>query len=163
MAGTSVSEMIFFIAAIVVSSAVAFTLIEVIDTYAEELSDEASLVKGEMKSRLSLINDPAYVPYDPSDGNVTFYLKNTGTGDLLGSDIVVSANGTARSGNDIWIDYMSGSTRWGPGDVVKVTFRSPGLVEGNDYNGWASTSGLSETGQVVGRAQDRMMFRIVEV
>ncbi|MBN1539424.1 MAG: hypothetical protein JW939_04710 [Candidatus Thermoplasmatota archaeon] len=163
MAGTSISEMIFFIAAILVSSAVAVTLVEVIDRYTDEIENEASLVEGEMRSRVTIINDPLYVRYDPSDGNLTFYLKNTGTGDLSKDDIVVSANGTTRAGNSIWATQLCGGSAWRPGDVMQVTFRVPGLREGIDYHGWASASGLSEKGTVRGTAQSSMVFRIKEV
>jgi archaellum component FlaG (FlaF/FlaG flagellin family) len=163
MAGTAVSEMIFFIAAIIVSSAVALTLVGVIDTYAENIGDEASLVEGEMRARVTIINDPLYVIYDPSDTNLTFYLKNTGTVDLSMEDLVVSANGTSKGGDDIWVDLMGNGTRWAPGDVVEVNFRVPTLKEGMDYSGWASTSGLSEKGTARGNADDRIIFRVKEV
>jgi archaellum component FlaG (FlaF/FlaG flagellin family) len=163
MASTAVSEMIFFIAAIIVSSAVALTLVEVIDTYAENIGDNASLVEAEMRAKVTIINDPLYVIYDTSDTNLTFYLKNTGTMDLSIPDIVVSANGTSRGGDDIWVDLMGNGTRWRPGDVVEVTFRVPKLKEGMDYSGWASTSGLSERGTAKGSADYRIIFRVKEV
>lgn len=162
MAGTAVSEMIFFIAAILVSSAVAVTLIEVIDRYAEEVSEEATVVEGEMRSRLTIINDPLYVQYDKSSTNLTYYLKNTGTGDLSTQDIVVSANGTTKAGKDLLITLLGGSSDWRPGDTVEVTFSVPSLREGVDYNGWASTSGITETKQVRGNAQDIFIFQVKE-
>ena len=163
MAGTSVSELIFFIAAIMVSSAVAVTMIEVIDRYAEEVSDQASVVEGEMRSRMTIINDPLYVQYYTNDTNLTYYIKNTGSGDLSTEDIVVSANGTTRAGNDLWVTLLGGSSDWRPGDTVEVTFRVPSLHEGVDYNGWASTSGITETQQVRGSAQDIFIFQVKEV
>jgi flagellar protein FlaG len=163
MAGTSISEMIFFIAAIMVSSAVAVTLIGVIDRYTDEISEEASVLEGEMRSRLTIINDPLFVEYDTSDGNLTFYLKNTGTGDLSVQDIVVSANGTTRAGSDLWATLLGNSSIWKPGDVVEVTFRVPNLNEAHDYNGWASTSGITEKGIVRGSAQTTILFRIRSV
>ncbi|MGA1820468.1 MAG: hypothetical protein ACMUHU_05600 [Thermoplasmatota archaeon] len=163
MAGTSISEMIFFIAAILVSSAVAVTLIEVIDRYTDEISDEASVVEGEMRSRMTIINDPLYVIYDTSDGNLTFYLKNTGTGDLSKDDIVVSANGTTKAGSEIWAAQLGDGSTWRPGDVVEVKFRVPGLKEGIDYKGWATTSGISEKGFIRGTTQASIVFMIEEV
>ncbi len=160
MAGSSISEMIFFIAAILVSSAVAITLIGVIDNYADQISDEASVMEGEMRSRMTIINDPSYVVYDTSSSNLTFYLKNTGTSDLSMDDIVVVANGTAKAGNDIRVTLMGTSSVWKPGGAVQVTFTVPNIVEGVDYNGWATTSGINENGQIRGSAQDSIVFRI---
>jgi flagellar protein FlaG len=152
--------MIFFIAAILVSSAVAVTLIGVIDQYADQISDEASVLEGEMRARMTIINDPLYVIYDTSDNNLTYYLKNTGTSDLSMDDIVVGGNGTAKAGNEIWVTLMGNGTTWRPGDTVEVTFRVSGLREGVDYDGWATTSGISETGQIRGSADDSFVFRI---
>jgi flagellar protein FlaG len=163
MAGTAVSEMIFFITAILVSSAVAVTLIEVIDLYSDEISDQASVVEGEMRSRMTIINDPLYVQYDTTSNNLTYYIKNTGTGDLSTEDIVVSANGTARAGNELWITLLGSSSDWRPGDTVEVTFKVPSLREGVDYNGWATTSGMTETGQHRGSAKDIIIFQVEEV
>jgi len=163
MAGTSISEMIFFIAAILVSSAVAVTLIEVIDRYTDEISDQASVVEGEMQSRITIINDPSYVLYDTSDGNLTFYLKNTGTGDLSIQDIVVSANGTTKAGSDIWVTQLGNGSGWRPGDVVEVKFRVPGLREDVDYYGWASTSGITDKGLVRGSTETSLVFMVKEV
>lgn len=163
MAGSAISEMIFFIAAIVVSSAVAVTLIGVVDNYSDEISEEAALLRGEMSSKVRIINDPLYVGYQNSSGNLTFYLKNTGSGDLSKEEIVVSANGTARSGSQIRAVLLSGGTVWKPGTVVEVEFNCPGLVEGMDYHGWAATSGLTGSGRLGGNAQDTITFRIMGV
>lgn len=160
MAGNSVSEMIFFIAAIMISSVVAVTLIEIIDDYSSDLRNEASLLKGEMGSRVTVINDPLYVPYTNSTTELVFYLKNTGTADLTTSDIVLSANGTTAAGSDVTVKIMGGGNRWHPGAVVEGSFNVSGLREGIDYQGWVSTSGLSETDQIRGHAEDTITFRI---
>jgi flagellar protein FlaG len=163
MAGTAISEMIFFIAAILVSSAVAVTLIEVIDRYSDEISDQASIVEGEMSSRMTIINDPLYVQYDTTSTNLTYYIKNTGTSDLSLEDIIVSANGTVKAGNELWITLLGGGSNWRPGDTIEVMFRIPNLREGVDYNGWTTTSGITETGQVRGSAKDIFIFQVKEV
>ncbi|MGA1821306.1 MAG: hypothetical protein ACMUIG_02120 [Thermoplasmatota archaeon] len=160
MAGNSVSEMIFFIAAIMISSVVAVTLIEIIDDYSSDLRNEASLLKGEMSSRVTIINDPLNVPYTNSSSELVFYLKNTGTGDLSTSDIVLSANGTTAAGSDVTVNVLGGGNRWYPGVVVEASFNVTGLLEGMDYQGWVSTSGISETGQIRGHAEDTITFRI---
>jgi archaellum component FlaG (FlaF/FlaG flagellin family) len=132
----------------------------VIDSYSDEVSDEASILEGEMRSRMTIINDPLYVQYVNSTGNLTFYIKNTGTADLSLDELVVSANGTARSGNNISITMLGSSSAWKPGGTIQVTFNAPGLREGVDYVGWTSTSGLLDNKQVRGSAQDIMIFQI---
>ena len=161
MAGSAVSELIFFIAAIMISSAVAVTLIDVIDNYSESLGDEAALLRGEMGADMRMINDPMYVPY--SNGTLTIYLKNTGTSDLSTEDLVVSANRTVGSGSGITVTLMDNSSVWSPGKTVSVSFSVPNLTEGVDYHGWASTSGLTSGGARRGTARDEFIFRVWEV
>ncbi len=163
MAGSAVSEIIFFIAAIMISSAVAVTLVEVVDNFSADLGDEASVLRWEMRTNMEVINDPMYIPYDTSDGNLTLYLKNTGSGDLSVDDIIISANGTTDAGNDIWTKLLGGGNEWEPGKTVQVNFRVSGLREGVDYNGWAATSGKTSSGSIRGTAQDTIIFQIKEV
>jgi len=163
MAGTAVSELIFFITALMVSSAVALVLVDVIDRYAEDIEESSSALKGDMQSRVTFINDPLNVPYDPASGNLTYYLKNTGTGALSMTDIVVSANGTALSGTSVSVKLLSGGARWSSGSTVEVVFPVKGLTTSMDVIGWASTSGLNSAGASRGSAEDSFVFRVREV
>lgn len=163
MAGSAISEMIFFIAAIMISSAVAVTLIGVIDDYSEDLGEEASVLRWEMRSQMKVINDPMYIPYDTSNGNLTFYVKNTGTGDLSIDELVVSANGTTGSTSTMWTRTLNGDEDWKPGSTIEVIFRVSGLKQDTDYNGWVYTSGITPTGSPRGTAEDNIVFRIMEV
>jgi flagellar protein FlaG len=163
MAGNAASELIFFIAAIMISSVVAVTLIDVVGEYSDNIEDEASLLKWDMKAKVKVINDPMYVPYDTSDGNLTIYVKNTGTSDLSVDEIVIGANGTARADTEIWVSIVSGGSKWSPGETVKVNFRVPNLEEDIDYHGWVSTNGLTSSGVRSGSAEDSFVFRIMEV
>lgn len=163
MAGTAVSELIFFMAALLVSSAVAVAFIDVADNYSRGLRDEAALLRADMTSSLTIVNDPGMVPYDNASKNLTFYIKNTGTSELSIQDLLVSANGTVFVGNGTGIMLLGGGIRWDPGTVVQATFEVAGLNKGVDYNGWASTSALSDGGAPRGSAMDTLTFRIREV
>ena len=160
MAGNSVSEMIFFIAAILVSSAVAAAFIGIVEDYSGDLEERASLLRGEVRSGMDIVNDPANVPYVNSTSNLTFYIMNTGTGRLSTDSLVVGANGTTAGGSDLYIEILGDETDWLPGVVIGASLKVGGLVEGRDYNGWASTSGLSDSGQIRGHARDDLAFRI---
>jgi len=163
MAGSAVSELIFFTAALLISASVAVALVEIVEDYSASLRDEASLLNADMRARVTIVNDPFYVPYDGTSGDLSFYLKNTGTSGLSLDDIVVSANGTARSGSSLTASVLGGGSLWSPGRTVEVVFSVPDLTEGTDYHGWASTSGLTEEGMARGNAQDTIVFRVTEV
>jgi flagellar protein FlaG len=163
MAGSAVSELIFFIAAILISSAVAVTLIEVIDDYSGDLSDEASVLRWEMRSDMILVNDMQNVPYQVGTGNITFYLKNTGTGDLSTEDIVISANRTVGTGTNLTVKLLSGDSKWSPGETIQANMIVSNLEEETDYYGWATTSGLTTEGKRRGSTEVSFVFRIREV
>jgi flagellar protein FlaG len=160
MAGSAVSELIFFIAAIMISSAVAVTLIDVIDDYSSDLRDEASVLRGEMRSDMILVNDPQNVPYETGTGNITFYFKNTGTGDLSIDDLVVSANRTVGTGSNLTVQLLGGGSRWSPGKTVQANFLAGNMDEGEDYHGWATTSGLTTEEGRRGSTEISFVFRI---
>jgi flagellar protein FlaG len=160
MAGTTISELIFFIAAILISTTVAVSFIEVADRYSESISEEAGMMETELGSRMSMINDPARVPYNRTTSNLTFYIKNTGSGYLSVEDLVVSANGTASTGDLIDARVMDGGSGWAPGGVVEVVFTVKNLRSGVDYDGWAATSGISDGGEPRGSAQSTITFRV---
>ncbi len=163
MAGSAVSELIFFIAAVMISSAVAVTLIEVIDDYSTNLKDEASILRGEMISDMVLVNDVQRIPYDAATGNITFYLKNTGTGDLSTDDLVLSANRTIGTGSNLTVTLLGGGAKWSPGKTIQANLFVQNLGPNVDHFGWATTSGLTSEGRRRGSTDISFVFRIKEV
>ena len=160
MASTAVSEMIFFIVALFISAGVAGILIGVVDNYSSDIEDAASDLSGEMRSKVGFINDQANVPYNSTSTELTFYLMNTGSGDLSAEDLVVSANGTALAGDDLTTSILGGGRKWSRGKVVEVNLNVTGLQTNTDYHGWASTTGMSDSGSTSGHARDSITFRI---
>ena len=160
MASTSISEMIFFIAALLISASVAGMLIEVVDNYASDVESTAADLKGDMQSKMSFISDNLHVPYNSTNNVLTFYLMNTGSGDLTVDDLVVSANGTTAAGGNLTKKIVGGGSRWSRGKVVEASFNVTGLKEGQDYHGWASTTGISSSSASRGHAKDAITFRV---
>jgi hypothetical protein len=79
------------------------------------------------------------------------------------NDLVVSANGSALSGTSISVKLLSGGPTWNSGSTVEVVFAAKGLTTAMDVHGWASTSGLGDSGGPRGSAQTTFVFRIREV
>ncbi|RLF56087.1 MAG: hypothetical protein DRN35_03785 [Thermoplasmata archaeon] len=159
MASESISQLIWFIATVLITTSVALLFINIIDDYGGVLTERASRLRGEVSADLEIINDPMAVPYDNTTGNITFYIKNTGSIRLSIVDLVVAANGVARGGSEISTRILGGG-EWDPGKVLVTSFNVGNLTWGVDYHGWAQTSGITEGGKLAGTAWDTIEFQI---
>lgn len=159
MASESISQLIWFIATVLITTSVALLFIDVIDDYGRVLTDRSSRLRGEIAADLEIINDPLAVPYDNTTGNITFYIKNTGSIRLSVEDLVVAANGVARGGSEVTTRVLGGGD-WDPGKVLVVSFNVGNLSRGVDYHGWVETSGVTEGGKLAGTAWDTIEFQI---
>lgn len=160
MASESISQLIWFIATVLITTSVALLFIDIIDDYGGVLTERASRLRGEVSADLEIINDPLAVPYENSTGNITFYIKNTGSIRLSIVDLVVAANGVARGGGEISTRILGGGGEWDPGKVLVANFNVGNLTRGVDYHGWAQTSGITEGGKLAGTAWDTIEFQI---
>ncbi len=93
---------------------------------------------------------------------MTFYIKNTGTGDLSTDDLLISVNGTVATGSDLWTVLLDAGNTWSPGKTIQVNMLATGLQEDVDYHGWGSTSGITSSGGRRGTTQETFVFRIWE-
>ena len=160
MASESISQLIWFIATVLITTSVALLFIDVIGDYGGVLRDRAGRLKGEVEAELEIINDPLAVPYNSTTGNLTFYIKNTGSIKLSVDDLVVAANGVARAGNQISTTIVGGGNDWLPGKVLVAVFTVGNLTSGVDYHGWAQTSGVTDGRKLAGTAWDTIDFQI---
>ncbi|MEZ3115782.1 flagellar protein G [Halobaculum sp. MBLA0147] len=127
MAGASVSEMILFIAALVVAASVAGTLTTQVDRVSDSLSARSLDVSNEVRADVAIISDagsPGTV-YDSGTGNVTLLVRNTGSSDLPASSdaVEVLVNGTYVT--DFTVTVESGGPGWTRGGVVSLEIDQP--------------------------------------
>ena len=66
-ADSSFTQMLFFIAAIVVAVSVSGVLIGVSNSMANELKVKSETMSNEMGTEIKIINDPRHVPYQNGD------------------------------------------------------------------------------------------------
>ncbi|HVO78112.1 MAG TPA: hypothetical protein VMS79_04505 [Methanomassiliicoccales archaeon] len=77
MADSSVTQVLFFIAAITVAASLAGVFISISNEMAQKLNQSADSLQQQTSSEFCIINDPARMPYDGV--YLTLYLKNTGS------------------------------------------------------------------------------------
>ncbi len=137
MAGASVSEMILFIAALVVAASVAGTLTTQVDRVSDSLDDRSLDLSQEIRTDVTVISDPGASVHDrDGNGNVTLYLRNTGSSSLPadGETIDVFFDGTYQSAVSVTVVKPTDATdSWPRGGVIELSFDVGTLTDGSDH------------------------------
>lgn len=117
-AGASATQIIFFIVSVVIALGVAGALVTTIQPLTSAANMGSKTLSGQMKTDITVINDPELIPF--SNGNYTFYVKNTGNEELSTNDISVLINGVFIPDNSLTKTMLSGNTMWRIGDVMQL-------------------------------------------
>jgi flagellar protein FlaG len=120
MAGASVSEMILFIASILVAAAVAGVFIDTVGGLSHSIESQGDATSRSVATDVEIISDAGSQVYDmDGNGNVSLYVKNTGSRELdaEGSNVEVIVNGTYVG--DVTVTPVDGSG-WPRGGVVEL-------------------------------------------
>lgn len=78
------THVIFFIASVIIASAVSGVLVAVITDVSNSLSDRGERVQEQLDTEFKIINDPDYIPTSGSD--YLFYIKNIGGNEIVTSN-----------------------------------------------------------------------------
>lgn len=113
----SFTQMIFFVASIIVAVSIAATIIGVTGLMTEEMRTKANNAASEMGSSIVFVNDPRHVPYE--GGVVTFYIKNTGETAQSYQKLIIFIDGEYRDFNASIVGSSGGN--WVTGGVLEVT------------------------------------------
>jgi flagellar protein FlaG len=133
MAGASVSEMILFIAALVIAASVAGTLTAQVDRVSDSISARSLDVSNEIRADVTIISDSGAQVYDRNgNGNVTLYLRNTGSSDLPDDPQTFDVLFDGAYQEDVYVSVVKGGPGWSRGGVVNVTF-SVGSLSAGDH------------------------------
>lgn len=130
MPATAPTQLIFFIASILISGLLAGTFMSVAFNYIDTMEKRSTAQKKEMETEIEIINDPANMPYNASAQTLILYVKNTGSREIALSSIVVICNGTYQT--DLTITLLLGYTRWLKGGVAQIQINNIVLQPG-DY------------------------------
>lgn len=117
MASTPVSEIVFFIAALVISSMIAGVMITSIQETSVVFNQKSKSMVEDIKNDITIINDPDNFTNDP----VVVYVKNTGDSSLAVDkktfDVLI--NGTYHT--NFSVSSIDGDNEILPSDVAKLT------------------------------------------
>jgi flagellar protein FlaG len=136
----SFTQMIFFIASIIVAVSIAGTIIGVSGVLANEMRTKADSAASEMGSAIVFLNDPRHVPYE--DGVITLYIKNIGEISQSYNDLILFIDGEYTEFDARIVN--SSSENWVTGEVIEVTATIT-LEEGDHTAKAILENGVSDT------------------
>ncbi len=116
MADSSFTQMLFFIAAIVVAVSVSGVIIGISNSMVQELKVKTDALAKEIGTGIEIVNDPRQVPY--ADGNLTIYLKNVGDITLKYNNIEILIDGQYVNETSVVNEYSGGI--WSVGKTVEM-------------------------------------------
>jgi flagellar protein FlaG len=132
-AETAVTHMIFFIAAMVLAISVVVLVSGNVQSMVSSSSASSKIVSEQMRTDITIVNDPEIIPYDNVSGKYTFYAKNTGKTELAPEYVTVLVDGILLEPASVDAALTDGDVVWRPGDILQlnVTTTPSPLDEGD--------------------------------
>ena len=116
-AGTSATQMIFFITSVIIAMGVVGALFLNIQSISTAATMGSKTFSGQLRTDITVINDPEIIPN--SSGIYTFYVKNTGKEDLSAQYITVLIDGSLVPDGNLNKTILNDAV-WMPGDVLQI-------------------------------------------
>lgn len=117
-ADTAITHMIFFITAIILAMGVITVLSADVQSIVSSSSVNSKLLAEQMRTDLTIVNDPLMVPYDGTTKSYKFYVKNTGRTEMAPEFVTVLIDGTMIMPNNMRVEILDGDVVWRPGDIL---------------------------------------------
>lgn len=117
-AGTSATQLIFFITSVIIALSVVGAMFLNIESISTAAVIGSKTLTEQLKTDIIIINDPELIP---NSGNLyTFYVKNTGKEDLGIEYITVIIDGAIVPDSSLNKTILSGQSMWLSGDVLAI-------------------------------------------
>jgi|SRR5659263_111776 len=142
-AGTSATEMVFFITSIIIALSVVGAIFMNVQSISNAATIGSKILTEQLKTDITVINDPSIIPY--SSGKYTFYVKNTGKEELDTELINVIIDGTIISNSALNKTIIGGDQTWLTGDVLKINATIGSLAVGSHNLRVITANGIEDT------------------
>ena len=127
MAGGAASEVIFFIGAVLVSTALVGALASISTDLSGSVQDRGRSLSKELSTDIDIINDPNNMTTAP----LTLYVKNTGSTNLHTSITDVMLDGQISGSLTYDVLNSTNDAIWKPADVLKITVSDLSVASGD--------------------------------
>ena len=132
MADAGLSNLVLFIASLIVAASVAGVFATEVGYLTEDIDDLGFDASNKVRVDIELINDVGSPMYDvDGNGQVRLYVKNTGVRDLSTDpgQIDVLLDGEFQPEANLTVTVLDGGD-WTPGRVARIDVDAPGLASG---------------------------------
>lgn len=147
MASVSASHLILFIASVLVAASVAGVLTSTVGDLSNAIDDTGLQVSDDVRTDVEIISDSGSdAVYDASEGNITLYVKNTGSSRLAAEGGLVDVLVNGRFETDVTVTLLGDAPAWTPGEVVRMDI-SEELAENEDHRVQVTINGDEEVFQ----------------
>lgn len=134
MASVSITHLILFIASLLVAASVAGVLTDEVGRLSQAINDQGLDASQDVRTDIEIISDSGSTGsiYDSNTGNVTLYIKNTGTQRLDASPdgIDVLVDGEYQSNLNVTV---LDDTTWDTNDVARVRVSLSDTLNSGDH------------------------------
>ncbi len=117
-AETAITHMIFFIAALILAMSVVVIISADVQSMVSSSSVSSKLLSEQMRTDITIINDPDIIYYDGTSQYYTFYAMNTGKTELAPDFVTVLVDGIFINPSDVDVSLQDGDVMWRPGDIL---------------------------------------------
>jgi flagellar protein FlaG len=140
MPGTAASQMIFFIAAMIVATAVAGVFVTTVINLSKDIRKEADSTSDRFNTQIQVINDPSMMQYNSTCSTLVVLVKNIGTAGIDYNTVTIILNGTYFTRNNMTFALKDGASDWTSGVVLEITLTNCTLGSGDHkMKVWAGT------------------------
>jgi flagellar protein FlaG len=97
-------------------------------------SASSKILSEQMRTDITIVNDPEIIPYDGGSGKYTFYAKNTGKTELAPEYVTVLVDGIFIEPVDVNAALTDGDIVWRPGEILTLNVTTtPSPLEAGDH------------------------------
>jgi flagellar protein FlaG len=133
-AETAVTHMIFFITAMLLAISVVVLVSGNVQSMVSSSGAGSKLLSEQMRTDITIVNDPEIIPFDNSTGKYTFYAKNTGKTELAPEYVTILVDGLLIEPADADIALVDGDVVWRPGDILTLNVTTkPSPLDAGDH------------------------------
>ncbi len=114
MSSESLTHMVFFITALLIATSVSAILYTTAYKVSLGIEEQGEALKKILRTDFEIINDPTQIPYDPNQGYYEFYIKNTGSEEIVIDPsvltVLIDGNVVSFTSSDYSIGYAEVGT-----------------------------------------------------
>ena len=133
-AETAITHMIFFIAAIVLAMGAVTVISADVQSIVSSSSVSSKLLSEQMRTDITIINDPDIIYYNNVSNYYTFYAMNSGKTELAPEYITVLVDGLYIHPSDVDASLQDGDVTWRPGDILILNVSTiPNPLDSGDH------------------------------